>query len=245
MHRLMLLISLFGIFCKTGTVYASLISSEDKNTQRERSVLVSAESVAPDLDFVVRSEPDRGRDVLISREEPRFTSAFIVRPQPRKDSAALVNRPDETDLKILNIINDSGISSVEEYSQWLKENIQYRQDEGADSWAAAEVTLERRYGDCEDFAFLNAAVMRIFGYKPKVLGVVGGLAVPSHAVCVFEKDGEYFWFDNATLKDTYVSSLEEVSGYFFKNYLCARVIEIQIDNPVYSVAAQTLDKTEP
>ncbi|MFC1645989.1 transglutaminase domain-containing protein [Candidatus Omnitrophota bacterium] len=223
---------------------AALVSTEGKDAGRTKSVLVSSESQVPDLDFVIRQETDRSRDVLISWEDAEFSSAFIVRPRKREAGATLVSRPAALDLKILNIIYEADISSVQDYSRWLKQNIEYKADEGPDIWAQPEDTLTRKYGDCEDFAFLNALVMRIFGYKPKVIGMVGGLIAQDHAVCVFEKDGEFVMFDNATLKQTPASTPEELNRYFFKNYLCAYVMEIRINEAGSSFAAPALNEAQ-
>lgn len=240
MKRFVLFISVFVFLYKPDLIYAALASLESGDAARQKSVLVSSESAVPDLDFVIRPEPDRNRDVLVSWEDTQFTNAFIVRPQAQRDSGVLVNRPAGLDLKILNIIYEAGISSVEDYSMWLKENIEYKKDDGSDSWAMPEDTLARQYGDCEDFAFLNAAVMRIFGYTPKVIGIVGSLIAENHAVCVFEKDGKYLWFDNATLKESPATSLVELSRFFKRNYLCAHVMEMDINDVSTSVAAETL-----
>lgn len=201
---------------------------------------MSSDSSAPDLDFVIREERDKNRDVLVSWEDAEFSANFIVRPEARRKGSALVNRPAALDLKILNIIYEAGILTVEDYSVWLKENIQYREDE-VDIWAKPEDTLDNRYGDCEDFAFLNAEVMRIFGYEPKVLGMVGGLIAENHAVCIFERNDRFFWFDNTTLKEAPVTSLQELNSYFFKNYLCAYILEIGVDRVRPSLAAQALE----
>ena len=231
---------LFIALLKSSPDCLALSSLNSEDTSRQRSVLVSSDVSAPDLDFVIREERDKNRDVLISWEEAEFSANFVVRPEARGKGSALVNKPAALDLEILNIIYEAGISTVEDYSAWLKENIQYR-EEDADIWARPEDTLDNRYGDCEDFAFLNAEVMRIFGYEPKVLGLVGGFIAENHAVCVFKKDDRFFWFDNTTLKEAPVSSLPELNDYFFKNYLCAYIMEIRFDQAKPSLAAQALE----
>ena len=73
--------------------------------------------------------------------------------------------------------------------------------------------LQKRRGDCEDYAFLNAAVLRVLGYRPEVLAM-GGLG-GNHAICVFKENGRYSWIDNARLKRSKAESILEFTKYLF------------------------------
>ncbi|MFH1094510.1 MAG: transglutaminase-like domain-containing protein [Candidatus Omnitrophota bacterium] len=216
----------------SATANAALVSLESQGASpayqadMTSSVLVSEESKTLDLNFVIRQGTDTSRGVLVSYEEQGFNGTFIVRQQTDTTSGALVSMPAALDMRILNIINNEKIRSVEDYAVWLKKNFKYKKDEDTDNWASPDETLTRLAGDCEDFAFLNEAVLRIFGYKPQVLGLGGGLKLVNHAVCVFKKDSRYLCFDNTTLKITTAVSLEEFGKLVTQNSGYAYVFEI-------------------
>ncbi|MFH1363814.1 MAG: transglutaminase-like domain-containing protein [Candidatus Omnitrophota bacterium] len=216
----------------SATANAVLVSLESQGASpahqadMTNSALVSVESKPLDLRFVVRQEADKSRGVLVSYEEQGFNGTFIARQQTDTTNGALVSMPAALDMRILNIINNEKIRSVEDYAVWLKKNFKYKKDEDTDTWAIPEETLTRRGGDCEDFAFLNEAVLRIFGYKPQVLGLGGRLKLINHAICVFKKDSYYLCFDNTTLKITTATSLEEFGKLVMQNSGYAYIFEI-------------------
>ena len=133
--------------------------------------------------------------------------------------------------RIIDLLNANGIRTLKDYMRWLAENIKYKTDEGPDTWASPEETLNRQYGDCEDFAFLNAAVLSVLGYRAKVLGLLGVRAsrgqVGNHAICALEEDGNYLYFDNEKLKLTGASTLDEFCKYVFSHYYCRSILELK------------------
>ncbi|MFH1837805.1 MAG: hypothetical protein ABH862_06825, partial [Candidatus Omnitrophota bacterium] len=82
----------------------------------------------------------------------------------------------------------------------------------------------RKYGDCEDYAFLSAAVLKVLGYDPKVLAIGDGSK--SHAICVFEKDGKYMWFNNTNLESTEAFSFSQFAEYIFATYKASFISEM-------------------
>ncbi|MFH1782101.1 MAG: transglutaminase-like domain-containing protein [Candidatus Omnitrophota bacterium] len=117
-----------------------------------------------------------------------------------------------------NILNSKNIASIEGYAEWLKDNFQYKKDVSGDYWAKPEETLLEKTGDCEDFAFLNQAALRLFGYKSEVFIVKPLKTITLHAICVFKKDGKYVYFDNTSFKKTDLVSLEEFKEFLDKRY---------------------------
>ena len=235
MRKSLFFISILILLCKSALASETLVPMESKKTNfteqemhKTREVLISTETKMPALNFVIRQEEDRSSGILISWENTGLTGSFIVRRETDKTGGVLVNKPDPLDMKVLNIIDNENMNSLEDYAKWLKKNFEYKKDESADIWSSPEETLTKKYGDCEDFAFLNAAVLRVFGYRPKVLGIVGGMIGVNHAICVFEKDGYYLWFDNTKLKKTSTSSIEEFGRYIFKKYLCFAIYEVDL-----------------
>ena len=158
---------------------------------------------------------------------------YAVRQVKHKRGSAFISRPDPTAMEVLDTLRINGIRSLKDYTQWLPKNVKYKRDKGADIWSSPEETLERSYGDCEDYAFLNAAALRLLGYEPKVLGM--GKPVRSHAICAFKENGHYLWFDNARLRKTNASTIAEFAGHIFKNhnYLC--LLELNFDTGDWNI----------
>lgn len=127
----------------------------------------------------------------------------------------VVYQPNSLDRKILAIISKANMQILENYAYWLQENIEYVGDEG-DYWQSPEETLERGAGDCEDFAFLNDAFLRLLGYNSRTM-VLFNNDGSRHAICIF-MDGDYYsFFSNMVLKRTQARTMEELVDYF-----CAR-----------------------
>lgn len=128
----------------------------------------------------------------------------------------LISKPNPFDLKISTIFRSSEIKSLEQYSLWLQKNLEFTQDKGQDTWADPLESISRGYGDCEDFAFLNKAVLIALGYEAEVFSVVNFGA--NHAICVFKEGNSYSLFDNQKLIRTQAQSIEELALYAFSKY---------------------------
>ncbi|MBL7068467.1 MAG: transglutaminase-like cysteine peptidase [Candidatus Omnitrophica bacterium] len=111
--------------------------------------------------------------------------------------------------RVLEVLAKENIKRIEEYAEWLVKNVAYRRDKKSDTWSLPEETLARRYGDCEDLAFLNREVLGALGYQPQVVAFRKKNWEKWHAICVFEKEGRYLYFDNRRLKDTPAASMEQ------------------------------------
>jgi len=149
---------------------------------------------------------------------------FIIRQETVRLGSVLVSRPSEIDTHIAGFLSTNNIKTLDEYAVWVEKNIKYKADVQYDTWSSPEETLSRLYGDCEDYAFLNASVLRVLGYESKIM--VLGTSERDHAICVFEKDGNYFWFDNSELKRTDTVTMRKFGKYIFKKYACSRILEI-------------------
>ncbi len=132
----------------------------------------------------------------------------------------LMSRPDQNEEIVKDFMTANNIKTINDYSRWVKNNIEYKNDtKGQDTWEAPAVTLDRKYGDCEDFAFLNALVLRQLGYTPQVIAVVK--KGDAHAMCTFKAGDKTYVFDNNILKQIKAKDVEELAKYFFSkhNYL--------------------------
>jgi predicted transglutaminase-like cysteine proteinase len=179
--------------------------------------------------FLCKSNPVSAALMSKEIEDARFISSIVIRQETLKTGSISVVRPVAVDLKILNIINAEGIKSLRGYEQWLQKNIKYRSDDGVDVWSLPDETLRKKYGDCEDLAFLNAAFLHVVGYQPKTMGLLRGRGNKGHAICVFEKCGYYLWFDNTKLNKISATSMEEFGKYILKSHSYARLFEIDLD----------------
>lgn len=91
----------------------------------------------------------------------------------------------------LNLFYPSQISS------WLFKNIRFVEDVG-EYWQSPIETLNRKKGDCEDFAFLTQELLNQIDINSVVVGVVNSYVYDNipHMVCIFEYNGQYRVMDN-------------------------------------------------
>ena len=158
-----------------------------------------------------------------------FTGNIVIRQQKKIVGSVTVIEPVTIDLRILDIICQENIKSIDDYAQWLQKTVKYKGDDDVDVWSLPEETLTKKYGDCEDIAFLNKTFLRVLGYQPKVMAMLRGGGKNGHAICVFEKNGYYLWFNNTKLNKTSATSMEKFAKYILTNHLYARLFEINLD----------------
>lgn len=169
-------------------------------------------------------------NVLVSRNNG-FIKAYEkrnIRHQKSRQNSILVSKPVLLDTQIFNLISREDIRSIEDYSEWIQENIRYERDGSDDIWLAPEKTLAGKHGDCEDFAFLNAAVLHFLGYEPIVMAMAGGTNSSGHAICVFKKDDFYAWFENGAVKESLIASAKDFYDYLLRDYGYERIYEIDL-----------------
>ncbi len=117
--------------------------------------------------------------------------------------------PNLIDKELLSFLRSRGITEISSFAQWLADNTTYVKDSPKDTWASPVETLNKRGGDCEDFAFLSSRVAALLGYEPHIL--ILSNHTNSHAVCAFQMDGIFFIFNNNRLQKTRARSLEELA----------------------------------
>lgn len=100
---------------------------------------------------------------------------------------------DSADRAIADFLKERDIRDIYTWRDWMARNIRYIKDFGDDVWSAPMVTLKRGFGDCEDYAILNRAVLRALGNTADIYVVERWGS--SHAVCVFRYDigGTLYW----------------------------------------------------
>ncbi|MBI4845212.1 MAG: transglutaminase domain-containing protein [Candidatus Omnitrophica bacterium] len=152
---------------------------------------------------------------------------FVVRQEKYVRGGIMVSRAASADERIRDFLVFKNISSLSEYINWIKQNIGYRKDEGADSWASPLETLEKGYGDCEDFSFLNESVLRVLGYQPKVISLLR--LGYNHAICIFKENRCYSIIDNDKIIKTKIVEIEELAKYLFTRYQCALLCAVKFE----------------
>lgn len=156
-----------------------------------------------------------------------FPRQPVIRQETLVVNGVYICRPRSLDVKICEIINNNNVVSLEGYADWLEQNVKYLKDENGDNWASPEETLQRKSGDCEDYAFLNAAVLEMLGYQPEVWAV--RRPGRCHAICIFKEKGYYGWIDNCQLKRTSISSLSEFRAYLMNLYICRHIFVLNFE----------------
>jgi hypothetical protein len=93
------------------------------------------------------------------------------------------------------------ISSPEALAKFMKHNFKYAPDRRLfhedEYWQSPEEMLERRQGDCEDYALFAKAILEQNGMSASVVSVYW--AADAHTVAVFEQNGKWGIFDLADL----------------------------------------------
>lgn len=176
--------------------------------------------------------------LVLARANAGLGSNLAIRQEKFQTGSVLVSQPSRVDERIRDIIVFNNIRSFDDYTGWLKQNIVYKKDKGKDIWSVPKVTLQRKNGDCEDFAFFNEAVLRVLGYQSRVIAVIRPFH--SHALCIFKENGCYLIIDNNNLKRTQAKSMPEFAKYIFEKYRCSSICEINLKtkerNTLFEVA---------
>ncbi len=153
---------------------------------------------------------------------------FKIRQERSNINGVLISRPSNEDVEIVKFLKDNNIHNPQEYGQWLEKNVEFKKDQDGDQWSNPLETLDRKYGDCEDFTFLNIAVLRVMGYEAKFVAFFSS-SVKNHAVSIFEDKGEFYYFDNMNLKKIEESSvLDFAKNKMAKNrYLLSKELDVE------------------
>ena len=164
--------------------------------------------------------------------EKESALAFVIEQESTYANGVWVSHPLPCDERILSFFNENNIQTIEDYARWLQANITYEQN-SRDHWAPPEKTIETRHGDCKDYAFLNAEVLKVFGYKPHIFALTQRAG--NHAVCAFEKDGYFLWFDNNCLKESNARNLKELAQDILLQYNFSSLLEYQVSSQRWQV----------
>ena len=103
----------------------------------------------------------------------------------------------------------------QQLSNWLMCNFKYHKEIG-DHWQSPEETLQKRSGDCEDFAILVIVMLKKMGIKSDmVILTFRGLSM-GHVICIWKDcDGIVNFISNRELVYTRKTSIEEAVKRFY------------------------------
>lgn len=122
----------------------------------------------------------------------------------------VVSTPREIQLALFLYKNN--IKDIYAWVKWLEQNVVYAKDFLADCWNDPKTTIQQGFGDCEDFAILNRAVLRVLGNEAQ-LYVVDSKEGP-HAICIFRyriaEDYYYGVLNNSKLRVTTETKFEDL-----------------------------------
>lgn len=125
------------------------------------------------------------------------------------------------DYSSYHIKESSNINSPIELSNWLTYNIRYEEDEEFDCWQSPNKTIERKIGDCEDYAILSYYVLKYqLKYKPIILILLKELKEKNcHCVTVFKnKDGYWNMMDCNILWGSKIKNLKKFVYNIYSEY---------------------------
>jgi len=157
----------------------------------------------------------------VAQDISRFNGVWISRPRPLHQ-------------EIVDLVTRHKITSLEDYSKWLEDNLRYQNDGKKDVWADPQQTLRKKIGDCEDYALLNTSVMQVLGYKPHFLALVKAQG-RAHAICTFQHQGRFLWFDNAKLQKTSFTSLKDLAQEMSERYNYSALYEFDFTTKNWNI----------
>jgi hypothetical protein len=171
------------------------------------------------------------RELLIKAKEAYATINTADKERMRKIIAQSEQREREISkyLEMAKPIRGQ-FDSPEAISKWLLKNIRYESDRtGDDYWQAPYETLEKKSGDCEDYAFLAQALLSEIGIQSKVVFVSykKGIEKKGHAMCVFDRGAGYEYFSGATLNKSPSAFIEQIMEQKYPGWLTIAKVDFK------------------
>lgn len=119
-------------------------------------------------------------------------------------------------------------SSPEEIASYLKQEFTFQEDPSLfnepDYWQEPEEFLNRKRGDCEDYAILAKTILEQQGSEAFLLSLYGGSGY-AHTVCVFVDDRGYSVINQDRVIHYQAASLETLAGLLCPTWVWGAVAE--------------------
>ena len=111
----------------------------------------------------------------------------------------------------------------------LRDEFTFKRDEElfgeTDHWQSPEEFLKRKAGDCEDYALLAQAILRLNGIEAYVVSLFGREGY-AHTVCVFKDErGRYNLIDVDKIRYPKTTSLEALASWLYPAWTSGGVVE--------------------
>jgi len=99
-------------------------------------------------------------------------------------------------LQYIDALPSDPRQAIDAIHRWVKDAIRYEEEPG-NYWQAPQETLARGRGDCEDFAILWFASLRIHGLWPEDVRLSHiNTGAGAHMICEANIDGTWWALDN-------------------------------------------------
>lgn len=112
----------------------------------------------------------------------------------------------------------ASLNTPQKIFDWMLVNIHYNIDQSLnDEFRPAEVTYERRSGDCDDYALFAQTILTSHGYETEILSIFN--RERGHAICVWrERDGTYNYLSNINIYYIHAGSYAEIAAAVYKDW---------------------------
>ena len=118
------------------------------------------------------------------------------------------------------------LSSPEQIARYIFRNFSYETDRDQfgkdDKWQTPEELLSSRKGDCEDFAFFAAEILKANGISSLLINIYGSNF--AHTVCVFKENGKYHVIDGKEVIRYNAQSLDELFTMIYPHWNQAALV---------------------
>ena len=110
------------------------------------------------------------------------------------------------------------IQSPHDLARWLESDFKYvfRLN---DEWQTPSETINKRAGDCEDFATLDSDVLEKMGVKSHIVIIKFRGMDFKHAISIWkEKNGTYSYISNQKLVRTGIGTIEKALSVYYPDW---------------------------
>lgn len=131
-----------------------------------------------------------------------------------KPTESIVNIPD----KLTYLKTIAKLDTPSKVNKYMQGNFAYLRDSNyTEEFLPADVTFERRGGDCDDWAMFAYTVLKQHGYAVQILNVF--TAEKGHSVCVWFEDDQLGVIGNRVRDFKFgFNSIEEVCEHVYSDW---------------------------
>ena len=159
----------------------------------------------------------------LAEETP--TATFVSLPSPLTTQVVPVQNAEPPLLAQLA----STYTTPKAVATLLREEFTFKRDEElfgeADHWQSPEEFTKRKVGDCEDYALLAQAILRLNGIEAYVVSLFGQEGY-AHTICVFKDErGRYNLIDVDKIRYPKAVSLQALASWLYPGWTSGGIVE--------------------